>query len=439
MHHETRTFRGDTLEDALRQVREELGPEALVVRQREGVIGGIGGFFGRHCVEIDVQAPTTPERLVRVIPNRSVIDLYDSGEPVESAMELAQDDVPFLTEAEEESPLVRTLLEQASPFASQLAEAVQQFEADEIEAEPLTETVEPEPVDNVRPLTIREEEPLELPAEPETVEVPVVATRPEPLPTLETAAPASDPTSMRHHLATVGLDEALAASVVAEAETELRLFDPMTPFSQQVQTVLARRIVVRRSSKKRRRVIALIGPEGSGKTLAASRLCHAHRYHGGRTAAALSLEPLRKALELSRRLEQLDVELAVADDRTALEITLEKLADVEVLVVDTPAFDPANAQSVEALRAMLDIVAPDETHLLVPQVLDTAGVAALVGAAPALGADRLMLTRLDGLGSVGAAVAASIHSRIPLSFTSTGAPWGLRPADPYELAARIVS
>lgn len=50
------TFRGKTLEELLPQIREQLGPDAVVVRQRDGLVGGLGGFFQQRFVEVDAKA-----------------------------------------------------------------------------------------------------------------------------------------------------------------------------------------------------------------------------------------------------------------------------------------------------------------------------------------------------------------------------------------------
>ena len=76
---------------------------------------------------------------------------------------------------------------------------------------------------------------------------------------------------------------------------------------------------------------------------------------------------------------------------------------------------------------------------LVPAALGATAVGVLLDTvAPALGADRLLVTHRDGPGGLGAAVSASIRSKLPISFTATGNAWGLRPADPYELAGLVV-
>src|SRR3954465_11819831 len=66
----TKTFRGRTLEEVLPQIKADLGPEAEIIPQREGLTGGGGGFFQGACVEVDAR-PGAPE------PPRRRFDAYD--------------------------------------------------------------------------------------------------------------------------------------------------------------------------------------------------------------------------------------------------------------------------------------------------------------------------------------------------------------------------
>src|SRR5437764_13126331 len=50
---ETKTFRGLSLAEVEAKVRAELGDDAVVVRQREGLTGGVGGFFQRRLYEVE--------------------------------------------------------------------------------------------------------------------------------------------------------------------------------------------------------------------------------------------------------------------------------------------------------------------------------------------------------------------------------------------------
>ncbi|MGZ4327964.1 MAG: hypothetical protein ACXVXL_07995 [Solirubrobacteraceae bacterium] len=74
-----RTYRGRKLEDLIPQIREELGPDAIILRQREGLTGGVGGFFAQKCVEVDVQAA------------QPRVDIYDETEVDQSLLEEIED------------------------------------------------------------------------------------------------------------------------------------------------------------------------------------------------------------------------------------------------------------------------------------------------------------------------------------------------------------
>src|SRR5918995_193773 len=121
---EIKTYRGASLEELLPQIRDELGPDAVILRQREGIVGGVGGFFGKKCVEVDV-AP--PPRVAHgpAVPRGAVFDAYDTSpaEPTfEHELDLAENTLdveePVASEPEaHDGDLMETLLAQASPFA----------------------------------------------------------------------------------------------------------------------------------------------------------------------------------------------------------------------------------------------------------------------------------------------------------------------------------
>src|SRR3954463_311466 len=95
---DVKTFRGRSLEELLPQIRAELGPDAIVLRRREGLGGGGGGFFHRPYVEADARGPHPRERPLEIRTDRA------------TAEGLA-------------SPAVQALFEQATPFADALAAA----------------------------------------------------------------------------------------------------------------------------------------------------------------------------------------------------------------------------------------------------------------------------------------------------------------------------
>jgi hypothetical protein len=64
----TRVFRGRSVDELVPQIQRELGADAIIVRRREGLTGGVLGFFQRAFVEIEA------------MPGEPGVDLYDEAE-----------------------------------------------------------------------------------------------------------------------------------------------------------------------------------------------------------------------------------------------------------------------------------------------------------------------------------------------------------------------
>ncbi|HYB23040.1 MAG TPA: hypothetical protein VED41_04535, partial [Solirubrobacteraceae bacterium] len=61
----TRVYRGRTVEELVPQIQRELGADAIIVRRREGLTGGVFGFFQHPYVEIEA------------MPGAPGVDVYD--------------------------------------------------------------------------------------------------------------------------------------------------------------------------------------------------------------------------------------------------------------------------------------------------------------------------------------------------------------------------
>jgi len=64
----TRTYRGRSVEELVPQIQRELGADAIIVRRREGLTGGVLGFFQHPYVEIEAMHGTPG------------VDVYDEAE-----------------------------------------------------------------------------------------------------------------------------------------------------------------------------------------------------------------------------------------------------------------------------------------------------------------------------------------------------------------------
>jgi flagellar biosynthesis protein FlhF len=443
---ETRTYFGETLEELLPKIREELGPDALIVRQREGIVGGIGGFFGRKCVEVEAR----PSLVRSALPPRAVVDAYDTGDPVAAGdldepwvalpplMEPEDELEPEVAEADAELPnssrLLETLLAQTSPFAEQLSSAIR---VDELEPVPsagveapasrAASAPEPEPVDRPQPATPAPRvRPAARAPEP-------VASSPRPISLDELAA-------LRRELLAAAVPVRLAGEILAEVEQTLRPFEPSVPVRDLARRALAHRIPVASGWRSKKRTIALVGLRQSGRTLAAAGLCSAF-VRDGRSVAAVSLEPARAAMRLAELTSADDVAFQVADAPDLAARVRGVVRDADVVVADTPPLaDAIDGNRLAATLALLGALKPDETHLVVPATMSVEDARTLVDSLSAHKLpSRLIVTHADSAAASGAPVGLALANRIPISFMSTGPALGaLRPAAPEALARMVL-
>ena len=395
---ETKTYRGKTLDEVLPQIRAELGDDAIILRRREGIVGGIGGFFGRRCVEVDaIPSPAAASRTV-ALPARTVFDAYDSHH------DDAGDDA--------ENPVIRTMLDQAHPFA-------QALQAAELRAEGPAPTA-----------TIAEAEDEDEGAEEfQAIEFPPIAGD-------------GDWEAAAAEAVAAGLPAAVVEALARDARRAMQPFAQSTSPLDLLERALARQIKVEHSWKTKRRTIALVGAAGAGKTLTAAKLCHAYATGSTLAVRTLSLEPPADAYRLGALTEHLDIGVRVAQTPDTAARAAARMSGESLIVVDTPPVSATDPDGIADLAAMLEAVRPDETHLVVPAWADARATVALYEAITAhFPVTRITITRLDEVGSVAAAVGLSFTLKRPLAYVTDGrrAIGGLRPADAAELAGLALS
>jgi flagellar biosynthesis GTPase FlhF len=389
---EAKTYVGGSLEEVLPQIRLELGPDALIVRQREGIVGGIGGFFGKKVVEVQAQRgasapiPAPAPAAKAVVPPRAVIDAYDSGDDPEP-------------EPEVDGGLMETLLAQASPFAEQLFE--------------------------------RLEEPLPAAAAPKPQPKPKAKAKPR-----AQAAPAGDLAGVRRELLAATVPVRMADAIVADVERTMLPFLPGGSPRDLARAALAERIKVARPGATKKRTIAVVGLADSGRAAATADLC-AGFLRGGRAVAAVSLEPARDALELAELTAEDDIPFFIADVPEQAAQMRDVIGDAEILVADVPLVPEAiDGRRLAQTLMLLGALAPDETHLVLPATMQPAHAQTLVESlATHKLPTRLIVAAADDAGASGVPVGLSLTHKIPVSFTSGAS---LMPAFADSLAELVL-
>lgn len=147
--------------------------------------------------------------------------------------------------------------------------------------------------------------------------------------------------------------------------------------------------------------IALVGPTGAGKTTTAAKLAVRRGLFGNANVGLLTLDTYRVGgmEQLATYAELADVPFEVVYDAREIDAAMKRLSKCDVVIIDTPGRSPASAELTERWRALLDALAPDEVHLVLPASLraDLAiDVARAYRATRAhCGATHLLLSKVD--------------------------------------------
>jgi flagellar biosynthesis GTPase FlhF len=410
---DVKTFRGRTLDELLPQIREELGADAIVLRRREGLAGGVGGFFQRPFVEVEARGP---------LPADAAPEVRNDGATAEGLR----------------TPIVQALVEQASPFADALARAG--TTVGDRAAEVLTATAglygpqpnyearqgsdpTPAPANEVAPAGVRPADLMQTGGvQPPEILPPAFADRPR----------AADAAEQR--LVASGLSAGLAADVVGEAVTHGLPFAQPRALKKLVRSALARRMPMLADLGPDRRVIAVAGAGGSGKTALIARLAAAYAA-ADHEVVVVALDSRDGGCAVAAELEPLGVSVIAATDAAQAARRLRHREPL-VTLIDTPALGAGAARAAAKLAPELRALGCTEVHLALPATISAAAADELAAALGSLGLTHLALTHADETARPGAPVELAIRTRRPLSYVASRDE--VAPADPAALAAQLL-
>jgi hypothetical protein len=440
-----KTFRARSLTDALAQVRDELGPDAVVIRRREGLEGGVAGFFQKAVVEIEAQ-PGGAALLTADAPGTSLLE----------------DDAPIVPEPMPAPTQIAPGLARgaaAAGFAAALATAGHAPATPEgaAHAAPLRPHVDaavdaiPHPRDSAPEVVPVVTAPAPAPA-PEVVPVVTVPSAapvfvPEPVgacaPAVGTdlAVPPGHAEADRvaATLRRAGLSEAFCAAVLDEAMIHGLPFagEGHTALRPLVARALARRLTVAPLSGAR--AVAVVGAGGSGKTAVVARLALAYAAARRLPVAVIALRSKDSGAELARLLAPAGVPMWATDDVEGAAARIANLRRGALVLVDTPALPPQMRTDpfvADAFAADLRRLGLDEVHFALPATLAGEVAREMLVASRAVGADRIAVTHSDATARLGMPVELAVEAGLPISYLADSV--AVRPAAAEDLAFALL-
>lgn len=369
------TFRARTLEELLPQIREQLGPDAIVVRQRDGLMGGIGGFFQQRFVEVEAKSgPARPG------PRIDVYDEQPAPTPESFAALLADAESDGEADAIVTAAAFAPPVGDSQPPALPAAEGGPRIVVAPTDPDSRSSTGQP-PV-----------------ATPQTAELPP-AYEPTPLDAQTAMAP-----TLTAELTQAGMSATFAERLVADAEAhELPFTD--NDLRAATRRALARRIPTSLPHRAGGLAVAFAGP---GSTACASALAAAYKRAGRDARTVATLDHARTRIERG--------------------------APDAVLALDLPPI-PSDRAELTALAERVATLELDEVLMVLPADLDLPSARGLHERLAPFAPTGIALA-CEGTGPLAAAIELACTTRLPLAYVQAGAT--IAPADPTTLAERLL-
>ncbi len=452
-----RTYRGRTVEELLPKIQDELGANAIIVRRREGLTGGIAGFFQRRFVELEA-TEGGPQ-----------IDVYDEPDTGAAATFTPARELPLHRRAAQEPEALSPLntayvterlaaLARAGPLEPPSLPGLRH-------GGPQTESTahlsqEAGTTDPSDPFALMLERASSHGDERMSSPWPGLrATSGQDQPFSRSAVPspsasASIPTSgqgqapkssrarakIQEGLLALGTSEQFAEELIDSASLHIRPFAPRASLSQSVRSALTGRIPVAPPLPARGAAIVLVGPGGAGKTSCCAALLGAYRKGSALPASCATLIKGHASGEL-RMLLSPYVMKPTAIDTTRAVRALHKTKSEGLLVIDTPPLSPGDRSGIRKLAALLAGLEPERIVVVLPTTLSAVAAGQLLEALGPLKANTLALTHADDTDQIGMAIEAAckfgLAPEYVLGRARTGG-WTVGRLDPAGLAAKLV-
>ncbi len=196
------------------------------------------------------------------------------------------------------------------------------------------------------------------------------------------------------------------------------------------------------ASDKRGNVVVLVGATGVGKTTTLAKLAAQFRIKEGKKVGLITIDTYRiGAVEQLRTYARIiDTPLEVVLTPQELRLAIERLADCDIILVDTAGRSQFDSPKLDELREFLKAANARETHLVLSATSSRAVLQKSIERFSGLGINRVLFTKLDEAVGIGTLLAAVHKLDVKMSYITTGqdVPHDIEVGDGRRLAEMIL-
>jgi flagellar biosynthesis protein FlhF len=188
--------------------------------------------------------------------------------------------------------------------------------------------------------------------------------------------------------------------------------------------------------------VALVGPTGVGKTTTIAKLSADFHLRERRRVGLITVDTYRIAAveQLRTYADIIELPMEVVATPKAMRAAIERLADRDLILMDTAGRSPRDEVRIQELKAMLAEARADEVHLVLSTVASLPALRKSVQKFAAVGTTAILLTKLDEATGLGSLLPLLLQSGLPLSYLTHGqnVPDDIEPADRRKVARMLL-
>lgn len=417
-----KTFQAPSMAEALRMVKAELGPDAMILSTKKEKTGGILGFFSKQAYRVTAaidpaRKPAPPQSIPPAAYREAPVRERTAREEMESSM-LA--------------PLARELKDLREKVDA-LARREEEARKDEISVDGERSSSTHDGGINLKNIPRSDLEEIKKlllatltksqEGSARTVEWPSVGENsPSEEPSGEELLPEDSPLAVE--LARNGVSTDLIRKIIDTLNTLPPQSDNQSINGRLGETLgrLIKFAGAPRLKKNSPRIIALVGPTGVGKTTTTAKLAAMYALNRGNKVALITMDIFRVGAveQLKTYSRIMGIPLEVASTPKELEKAVEKHSACDLIFIDTAGRSHKDKEKLDEMKSFLEHKIPVEVYLCLSATTKDRELEEILHRFSIFQISKVVFTKIDESESLGNMVNLLMKDNLSIAYFTTG-------------------